>query len=342
MMEPQRLLTLAAALNLTLGVAFATAQTLLVRNAPPGSTIELVLNATPIGSTKVDESGVVTLPINLSKHVNKPETDAQIFVDVCDNVRRVLIVERALQPPAPEAGCRRRDMGGLFLVRQISTLVVGVKDSPTLLLRQGSVSLKPPRVWTPAPTGFVLFGGGAFTKITNVVDQACGTVTDCTGDASGFSYAAGAAYWITPYLAAEGTYVKPAEVTATGTAGNFRFNSSFDADVLTAVGKVGVPLGPFRPYGQIGGTYHQARFTTSQTLTDATENATQTFSQKTRGWSWVFGGGAEIWITRWLAVYGEVERGALKGPVTDEDEGDGTIDDRFTFILFGGRIRIGG
>ena len=27
--------------------------------------------------------------------------------------------------------------------------------------------------------------------------------------------------------------------------------------------------------------------------------------------------------SRWLAVYGEVERGALKGPVTDEDEGDG-------------------
>ena len=177
-------------------------------------------------------------------------------------------------------------MGGLFLVRDQHSS--WTKDSPTLLLRQ--------EVGQPQASESVDSGtdrlrsvrGGAF-PITNVVDQACGTVTDCTGDASGFSYAAGAACWITPYLAAEGPTSSLPEMTATGTAGNFRFNSSLTP---TSDGrrKGRRPLGPFqtlRPNRRDvspGEIHHVAD------ADDATENATQTFSQKTRGWSWVFGG----------------------------------------------------
>jgi len=341
MMELRRLLTLAAALNLTLGVGVVTAQTLIVRNAPPESTIELVLNVATIGSTKSDAGGLATLAVNLSANVNKTEIDAQIFVDVCDNVRRVLIVERAVQPPSQEGGCARRDMGGIFLVRQISTLVVDMAGpSPTLLLRQGRVSLAPPRAWGPPPIGLVLFGGGAFTKVRDTRALACGNVTQCSGEDAGLSYTFGAAYWVTPFLAAEGSYVKPADVTAAGTGDTFRFNSSLDAHVVTVAGKVGVPLGPVRLYGQLGANYHRATFDTTQTMTNVTEGGTQTYELETGGWGWMFGGGLEAWVAPRFAIYGEGGRAALKGAAVDD--GDGAIDDRLTFILFGARVRIGG
>ena len=44
MMATRRLLAIAAALNLTVCVGAATAQTVIVRNAPPESTVEVVLN----------------------------------------------------------------------------------------------------------------------------------------------------------------------------------------------------------------------------------------------------------------------------------------------------------
>ena len=41
----------------------------------------------------------------------------------------------------------------------------------------------------------------------------------------------------------------------------------FETQIITIVGKVGVPLGPFRPYGQIGASYHDSKFRTTQTMT---------------------------------------------------------------------------
>jgi len=218
MIEPRRLLMLAAALNLTVCLGSATAQTVILRNAAPDSAVEVVLNDTPVGTGKANEKGDVLVTVGLAERAMKTETDAQIFVDACPAVRRVLIVERAVQVPAPDAGCIRRDMGGFFVVREISSLVIDVGGpSPTLLLRQGKVSLDPPRVWKPAPTGLVIFGGGAFNQFSDVTDTACGIVTPCSGDQSGLGYQFGVAYWIMPYLAAEATYLKPVEATAGGT-----------------------------------------------------------------------------------------------------------------------------
>ena len=55
---------------------------------------------------------------------------------------------------------------------------------------------------------------------------ACGSVTPCSGDEAGLGYSFGAAYWVTPYLAAEGTYIKPADATATGTTDTYQFTAS--------------------------------------------------------------------------------------------------------------------
>jgi hypothetical protein len=343
MMEPRRLLALAAALNLTVCVGAVSAQTVIVRNAPPDSAVEVVLNDAAVGSSKTNDRGDALVPVGMSERLMKTETDAQVFVDICPAIRRVLIVERSVTVPVQEAGCTRRDMGGIFVVKAVSSLVVDVGGpSPTLLLRQGKVSLDPPRVWKPAPTGLVVFGGGAFTKVGNVTAIACGDVAGCSGDQAGLSYAFGAAYWVTPYLAAEGSYVKGADATAAGGTDTFQFNSVFETEILTIVGKVGVPLGPIRPYGQAGASYHQATFRTSQTMTGAEAPNTLSYELRTNGWSFVFGGGVEMWFSSVFGVYGEYGNAGIKGESRDHEDGSGSIDDRMQYVLFGARLRLGG
>jgi hypothetical protein len=341
MMATRRLLAIAAALNLTVCVGAATAQTVIVRNAAAGSAIEVVLNDTPVGSAKANDSGDALVTVGISERLMKTETDAQVFVDTCPAVHRVLVVERAVQVPVQDAGCTRRDMGGMFLVKSVSSLVIDVGGpSPTLLLRQGRVSLDPPRVWKPAPTGLVVFGGGGLTKFGDVVTTACGNQSSCSGDQSTTGYTFGVGYWITPIFGGEATYVKPGIANAGGTADAFTFDSEFDAQVLLLQGKAGVPLGPFRPYGQIGASYHRAKFHTDQTMTQQESPNTLSYELRTRGWGWTFGGGMEIWFSSVFGIYGEFNSSAVKGPA--DDDADGLVDDRMMSFLFGARVRLGG
>lgn len=335
-------LTLAAALILTVGAGAAAAQTVVLRGVPAGSTIEIVVNNGAAQTTKSDAGGDVVIPIKMFANASKTESDAQILVDSCGTTRRVIILERGYATPGDEAGCARRDMGGWFVLKPASSMVIDVGGaSPTLLLRQGSYSLEPPRTWE-APTGLVLFGGGSYNKFSNVRDVSCGaTLTNCSGGDAAFGFTAGVAYWVTPYLAAEASYIRPPEIDVEGSGDNFRFTSTLDPHVIAVVGKVGIPAGVFRPYGQFGANYHRATFSTNQTMTNGTESATQTYSLETSGWSWIFGGGLEVWFAPSFGIYGELERGAIKGPATDENT-DGEIDDRLTTILFGIRIKIGG
>jgi hypothetical protein len=335
-----RLLSLAAAINLI--PIIGAAQTVVVRNAPPDTSVELVMNADAAGSAKVGAAGIGLVAAAPPLAV-KSDTDAQIFIDVCDKLWRVLIVRRGQQAPTQDPGCARRDMGGLFLIRPITTLVFDVgATSPTMLLRQGHVSLDPPRTWSSSPTGLIVFAGGGLTQTGTVVALACGGETDCSGDNTGGAFTAGATFWITPYLAGEASYMKPAKVTAQGTVRDFRFNSTFGADVIALVGKVGIPAGRTRLYGQVGATYQQSTFDTSQTRTDAAgQSSTQTFRLKTGGWSWMFGGGLEVWLAPALAIYGDVGRANLKGTPIDNG-GEGTTDVWMTVIFAGARVRLGG
>jgi hypothetical protein len=353
MMESWRPLALAAALNMIAGVGVARAQTVAVTNAPPGSTVELVLNTTPIGSVAADARGDARLPLNFSADAGKTEMDANVSVEACDNVLRVLVVERGQQRPPVGAGCSRRDVEGLYLVRRVTTLVVDVSGpNPAIWLRQGAVTLhpsKPPRAWSSSPTGLVVSGGGGLAKLSNVVSVACGNVTECSGDKSGIAYTAGVAYWLTAFLAAEASYVKPAKAATRGSGNGFRFDSGLDAHVLTFVGKIGAPLGRLRLYGEAGANYHRATFATTETVDDLTTTidgvtttipgGTQTFELRTAGWGWVFGGGLDVWMASSFAIYAEGGRAVLKGSA--RDNGEGAIDDRLTFLLLGARVRIG-
>ena len=345
-----RALALAPAFVMICGADAAMAQTVIVRSAPPGSTVEVVLNAAPLTSATVDAAGDARLAFNLTTAAGKTETDVSIYVDVCDKVRRVVFVERGMQPPPQGADCERRQIVGLFIVRRVSTLVVNVGGpNPTVLLRQGSVDLSPPRAWSSAPTGLIVFGGAGLATFRDAVAIACGNVTPCDGDETRFTYTGGAAYWITRFLAVEGSYVKAANVTVTGSGNTFRFDSFLEPHLATVSGKVGLPLGPVRLYGQVGANYHRATFGTTQTVDDVTvtidgveqtiEGATQTFEQKTAGWGWQLGGGAEAWVAARLAIYAEAARFVIKGSARDDSEG--SIDERVTAYLFGARIRIG-
>jgi opacity protein-like surface antigen len=340
-----RLLGMAAALNATLGAGAAAAQQVLVRNAPPGAPVELVVNAATAITGTANDQGEATLAFTVPEKDGKAEMDANIFVDVCEKIRRVLIVDQARAVPAPAAGCDRREVSGLFWVRSVNTIVIDVGAAkPTLLLIRGEYNPPKPNVdeqgepipRAPLPKGFMMSGGGGLSNMSTTLALACGNAP-CTPKNSQMTYTFGVTYWFTRWLGVEGSFVKPRAFNASGGVPDlFSFDTDVEADIWTIVGKVGVPAGPVRLYFQGGLNYHQATVTTSQTM--ALE--TQTFEFQTKGWNWVAGGGAEVWIKPKVAIYGEIGFAKIKGEAIGG--GEAAVDDRARFILGGVRVRLGG
>lgn len=348
-----RPLALAAVCHILMGAGAARAQTVYVRQAPPGSTVELVLNGKPVGSAAADANGDAILPMDISALIGRSEMDANIQIDVCGELRRVLVSERGMRPPVPGAGCDRREIIGVFLVRRITSLVVNVGGpNPTLLLVQGAYDLRDPRparAWGPSPTGIVLFGGAGFARARDAVFAACGNVAECAGDGAQGAVNVGAAFWIMPFVGAEASYLRPAQVDATGSGEGFRFSSAFDAELATITGNVGVPIGPVRIYGKIGTNYQRSTFSTTQTQEPRTividgqeqtiEGTTQTLVLNTAGWGWLFGGGVETWVTQSFALYAEASRAGLRGDAVNG--GEGASDEALTSLFLGLRFRVG-
>src|SRR4029450_838243 len=210
MMKPLRLLSLAAAFALSAGAGTAAAQTLYVRKAPVGSTIELVVNSTKAGSAQTDANGDVRIPIDLSTRIKKDEIDARVYVDTCGQNRRVIITERDGAPPPTDSECTRQEITGVFLIRRVSSVVVNVGGPvATLLLRQGSYSLRARGPRRSAPTGLGGSAGATMVNYADALDFGCSGVPTCSGDDSGFSYTVGAEYWFSKFVSAEGGYFKP-------------------------------------------------------------------------------------------------------------------------------------
>ena len=348
MQKSWRLPVFAAALNLSLGLGVAAGQTVMVRNAPPGSAIEVALNADTVATGAADATGNVTLPLNMAAKGIPIEMDANVFVDVCEKSRKVHVVDHARRPQPPAVGCDRREIPGLFWVRPINTLVVDVGGiNPTLLLVRGSYTPPAPvvlnemgeapgRVWRQAPTGLALFGGGALVAYRDALGNACGSGTlTCTGKNSLPSYTVGGVYWIKKFLGAEGSYLRPGQLNVSGGGDGYTFNYLLKTDIVTVAGLVGAPIGPVRLYARGGVDYQQATSTTTETIA----GATQTFELKTKGFGAVWGGGGEAWITKKVAVYGEFEYVQLKGAA--QNGGAGKTADRVSVFIIGGRIKIG-
>jgi hypothetical protein len=327
----------------------AAAQTVIVRNAPAGSKVELLLNATLVATTSADTGGSATLVIP-QPGVAKTGIDANVFVDACDDRHRILVVERVQAAAPEEPGCPRRELTGLFLVQPTSTMVVDVKGPIyTLLLRQGRFSPATPRErWSLSPTGLVASAGGDFSAYSDAAVAACGSGANCLGDGSGFSHTFGAGYWLLPFLGADVTYLRAGKMIATGNGDGYYFDTMLDTDVVTIAGMVGVPSEKMRFYGKGGWVYHEATHTTTQTIEEKTitvghetqtiPGGSQVLAFQTSGWGWMFGGGAEIWLTRWFAAYGEGGYLKLKGKQIGG--GDATMDDRMTTVQFGARFHL--
>ena len=141
-------------------------------------------------------------------------------------------------------------------------------------------------------------------------------------------------------------------MTSSGSGQGFRFDGSFKADIFTAAGKVGVPLGPVRLYGKVGGAYQRSTTNTTQIMeartvtVDGVEETipggTAQYNLRTAGWGWIFGGGGEVWFSPAFAVYGEFGRLALKGSSREDENAEGLVDDRMYTVFFGIRLRVGG
>ena len=354
-----RPMVLAAAFCLTVAAGVADAQIVMVRNAPPGSAIDLVLNSATIGSATADATGGATLSVKLQPNVT--ETDVHVYVDVCEKARRVLLIERGLQPDPPPSSCQRTDIVGWFLLQKVTSMVVDAGGAaPSVWLKQGPI----PREWLlqeagaplnipprKAPKGLVVYAGGGFDKFSNTVNLECGsgTVSTCTGKDFRPTYTVGVGFWVMRFLEFDVNYVKPADVTVTGSDVNFRFDSALHTQMLTVGAKVGAPIGPARVYGLGGVNYHRATFSATETINDTTitvdsvtqtiPGGTQSSSVETRGWGYVFGGGVEGWVTPVFAIYAEAGRVNLHG--TPVGGGEVGLDERLTFIHAGVRVHIG-
>jgi hypothetical protein len=345
-------LKLATVLILVCGARAANGQTAMVRNAPPGSSIELTLNSGAAVTAKADGYGDATLAVPPLGR----ETDVQLHVDICSNVVKVLINEPGQPPPGADVGCTRKDMWGVYVMRAVTTFVVEVTNTDaSVYLSQGPPprewlehgESRADRLWSAAGNGLMLSAGAGLAIFSEGVSNYCGNVSGCTSS-SGFAYHLGGEFWVTRNFAAQIAYLRPDDISASGGDDTFHFNTTRTMRVLTIGGKAGVPVGHGRVYGLGGWNHHEATDATTQTVNDQTitvdgkstvvKGGTQAFGQKTRGWGWIVGGGYDLWVRKWLGVYAEFTEVILKG--SSANAGAATIDERSTFLVGGIRARL--
>ena len=311
----------------------ASAQTVYLRNAPAGSSVEVLVDAASSGKGTVDASGEAKVAFTLP--TDKTEMDANVFVDTCGTLRKVVIVNRVRQPPPPAEGCERREIPGIYWVRPVNTVVVDVGGpTPTLLLVRGDYTPPKPvaegeeeHPTRPLPSGLIMFAGGDYTNFRDVGIFACGNASPCTAKTSGIAYAFGATVWLTRFVGVEGTYMRPHQAKASG-GDTYTFKTTLDSDVWTVMGKLGAQAGVVRLYGQGGMNYHEATNKTSETI----DSLSQNFEYKTTGWSWVFGGGMEAWVgaRQRMAIY--ADGGIMRLSGKSESGGEAKIDDRLKYV----------
>src|SRR5258708_27505106 len=277
----------------------------------------------------------------------KSETDVHVSVDRCGQQRRVLLVESGAQA-APQVGCARGTVRDLFRLQKITTLVVDVTgDNPLVWIRQGpapsewiggAVDEKAGSSWAAPPVGIILSGGVGGASFSSAFPQASGDASTCSGSSLRADATTGVTYWFTRSLAVDIGFLRPARLSANGSGTGLTFDSALDARVVTVDGKVGGQVGPVRLYA-LGGVNHlSAVSTTLQTVTSGAAG-TETFAFKADGWSWLAGGGMEMFVIPRVGFYIEGNILSLKG--TAVDNGQGEISDTLMYATVGVRVAIG-
>ncbi len=357
-----RPLAVAVAVAFVAGNGSAAAQTVIVKGAPAGTTLEVVLKSASVGSAPAGDDGTASVTASGAAALGTTEMDAYVFVDACPDRRRVLVLERFTAPPPLWEGCERKEIPGIYLVKGVTTFVVDVAGPlPVLRLRQGpapvqwlasedELTASIPKVRRPAPTGLVLGGGAGLSSFSETPALACGTGPECSDTGMGLAFGAHGAFWINRILGVELGYIRPGQMKATGRGPGYNFETTFDANVATVAAKVGAPVGSARIYGFGGMNYHDAIRTTTETIEPSTvttddgvsityPGGTQVFEQETSGWGWMFGGGFEIWVSPMFGIYADAGYLAIKGGAVGGK--DKAVDDNLTYFMVGGRIRLG-
>jgi hypothetical protein len=338
------------------GVGVAGAQSVEVRNATPGSTIELSVNAASAGTATADARGGATIPVPpLSGPRAQPI--GRLFVDRCADRLRIVLAEPT-GVTLPAGVCTRRDVPGLYVIRSVTTLVVDASgDTPAVRVSEGTPpeewfrQLAPGEavaslVWAPE-RGLVLSGTAGMLSFGDTLDFECGDVSTCGGQTTRNAYSGGATFWLSRLIGVSGTFTRPGSVVLEGDGGSFDFNTTVETErLVTATALAGAPIGRVRIYGLAGLNHHRATTSTRQTIDPTTivvdgveqtvPGGSQTFVRTTTGWGWSGGGGAEVWLTRRFAIYGEAGLHTLRG--REIDEGEAQVDSRVRFVHLGGRI----
>ncbi len=345
------------ALSLTLVTLVArgsAAQTVIVRHVPAGSTVEAQLNTAPAQTAAADAAGNAELTVKLP--AGTAEGVVRVFVDKCVSRVAVRLATPGTTPPPAGGDCTRSDVGAQFVIRPETSFVVDA-DAASARVRQGPVPpgwlndaiLEGAAAGLVVPrAGLMLFGGGGLTSYRRAIDVACGDVS-CAGSDIRLGMEGGATFWVTPFLGAQVTLVKPLAVKASGAGTTYGFESSLASRLLVVAANVGAPVGRVRLYGQAGANVHQATFTQTEMIDDKTitvdgaaqtiPGGTQTSVLETRGWGWVFGGGLEGWAANAVAIYAEGRYAHLHG--RDVGGGEGQLDDHLFLAMAGVRVRLG-
>ena len=355
----------------------AAAQTVIVRHVPAKSTVQIIVgDAEPVAAVQ-DAEGNFRATINAIPS-GATEISAQMFVDTCEgNVRVVMTVAGTEASPTAGVNClRRRPISGTYVVRSRTSLVVDVAgESPKLLTSQGPApsqwlrdpvveprnagatagsattgqGSKPPAA-TYYPSGLMVFGTGNISNFRTYGQADCSTTgASCDVKNTVWAGTAGLEYWLTPYFGAFGSYSKERPGTTTGEGGTYRFSSELDTDFATLGGEAQWPTGRVTIFGTVGATHHRATWTTVNTIDDTTvtvdgvsqtlSGGTETYIVKTQGWNLAFGGGANYWLTKRLAIRGGIDYSIFKG--NDLGTSLAKIDDGMLSAKFGVTFRIG-
>ena len=323
------------ALFMVLGTTLASAQTVVLRHAVPGSTLELV------GAAKADAGGTATVT---TKSI-EGQMDGNIWLETCDDDHRVILAKPGAA--IPTTGCRRAQIGGLYLLQRVTSLVIDTSTTSSLLIRQGP----PYNTWltdarpqvakaasepdtrtggassattnssaASAPlfplSGPTVFGGAGLGKTLHFGEQACGSVT-CEWDEP-IQYGGGVAWWFNDFFGAEGRYGYLGKLKVTANETGYQFSTTRESGFLSVAGRAGFRKGRFRPFGRAGMSLGRATVTTIETIGENTE----TLAMRARGWAPVYGGGVEVWLSPRLGVFADAQRLGLKG----KDERDSGIE----------------
>lgn len=354
-----RVIAAGAIVHGTLLAGSAIPQTVIVTRVAPGTSVELLVNRTGVGTATAGDERRVQFQVALADRIGKPEIAARLLVDTCPQGLRIVLVERGVteQPPGE---CTRRELVGVYLVRDVTTLLVSLSDPvPSVRIRQGPV----PEAWlvaealgapiavrvVRAPTGVMLAGTGNLAAFRRFGPVQCGDVAECAAKATRLAYAGSVSVWPWPWLGASATYFRPGRATARGSGTGYEFNAGLEAHLVAVTARVGGPAGRVRPFGQGGVIYHRARATISETVeaesapgdgTITIEGGRQMFQTDTAGWGWMVGGGIEIWLSPSVGLVAGLDRAAIRGAALDGSEA--RLDEAVFLVTVGLQLRLGG